>query len=780
MNENDKKKLQDVIDMAEDDMLSTNPELATTLSLGKRSRIPSASKSSDHEGSSKEHGEAHVTASVGSNEDLDFLDEDLLRNRESMETGYVGQNSEVQWLRSVQRQSQQDEGEPSGLPYGPPGTSKHANDARSKALHQRREEGGSVPIRHVTDASFYLDSDNIELDIVVNPYELPDPDIAEQLVVCYMSTIHSTFPVLPRSFEDQARRFIASLRQNRAFHVPDRWRALLNLIFAIGAKYSHLTRKQWQGDERDHLVYMTRASHLLNMNSTVMFISSPDLVLVQATAVFSVYFLTIGHVSRAWLMIGVSIRLAMALGLHVRNEDPSADAIKKEMLLRTWWSLHSIECLVSSITGRPPTISNSDCTVPLPAASLEHEQPLSKRRPSGVPSQRSYESSQTSSSAGTDEYLVNTTKIEVLTQNVLASLYAPRTASRSWQDVQISIKELLHDLEAWSAHAFSGAKTSTGPQRHSQVEREHLILLMHYWSTKILITRPCLCRTERRIQNESDASASFNVQMANICVTSARQLVSLFPAEPDLDFVYVKAPWWSVIHLFMQCAAVLLLEIGYQAQHTKDDNASITADIQRLINWLHVMRQDDPVAGRAHSIVRRILQNVAPILRDKASELLDKGSADSASNRQTPGFHDASQGNQNNIVDWAQGNLFDGSASVKGHQYYPQDVDQSSFGSAQPSQGHSAYGDDPLADLWLSGTFGNPFINSWDESIPWGGIQSPRFNASTLQANQEQDIGDMNLYPGSNVEQVHPQQQQSQQYYYQGSGWQQAEWQHPQ
>jgi len=234
----------------------------------------------------------------------------------------------------------------------------------------------------------------------------------------------------------------------------------------------------------------------------------------------------------------------------------------------------------------------------------------------------------------------------------------------------------------------------------------------------------------------------------------------------------------------MQCAAVLLLEIGYQAQHTKDDNASITADIQKLINWLHVMRQNDPVAGRAHHVVRRILQNVAPVLQDKAAELLDSGSADSASNRQIPGFHDISHGVQNDVVDWAQGNLFDGSASVSGHQYYPQDVDQSSFGSAQPSQDYSAYRDNARDNLRLSGTFGNPFINNWDESIPLGGIQSPWYNASTLQANQEEDIGDMNLCPGSNVEQFRPQQQQSQQYYSQqtsqGSGWPQAQWQHPQ
>jgi hypothetical protein len=129
-------------------------------------------------------------------------------------------------------------------------------------------------------------------------------------------------------------------------------------------------------------------------------------------------------------MIGISIRLALALGLHLRNEDPAADTTKKEMLLRTWWSLHSIECLVSSITGRPPIISNSDCTVPLPAASLDDE-PASKRRPSTL--SRSHETSQTCSSTGSDEYLVSTIKLELLTQKLLTSLYAPRTASRSWQ-----------------------------------------------------------------------------------------------------------------------------------------------------------------------------------------------------------------------------------------------------------------------------------------------------------------------------------------------------------
>lgn len=269
---------------AEDDMITPHP--ATSVKqLGKRPRKSSINSDSPEARSpARNNGEAYVTASVGSNEDLDFLDEDLMRTRESRETGFVGQNSEVQWLRSVQRQAESNDTEQYGLPHGPPGTSDNAINQRSDALHQRREENHTT-VRHVTDATFYLDSDNIELDIAVNPYELPDPKIAEQLLDCYLSTVHSSFPILPQCFEDQVRRFIGSMKQNKAFQVPDRWRALLNLVFAIGAKYSHLIGTEWQGDERDHLVYMTRASHLLGMNNTVMLISGPDLSLVEAVSV---------------------------------------------------------------------------------------------------------------------------------------------------------------------------------------------------------------------------------------------------------------------------------------------------------------------------------------------------------------------------------------------------------------------------------------------------------------------------------------------------------------
>ena len=196
------------------------------------------------------HGEAMVTASVGSNEHLDYVGEDLLRSRESRETGYVGQNSEIQWLRSVQRQSESGNTDPYGQRYGPPGASRDAAKDRSDAMHERRQHAKPGSMGHITDATFYLDSDNIALDIAVDPYEMPAPKVAEKLFNHYLNSVHGTFPLMPTHFEDQFRRYINSLKSGKDFQVPDNWRAIMNLLLAIGAKYSQLVEADWAGEER--------------------------------------------------------------------------------------------------------------------------------------------------------------------------------------------------------------------------------------------------------------------------------------------------------------------------------------------------------------------------------------------------------------------------------------------------------------------------------------------------------------------------------------------------
>ena len=82
----------------------------------------------------------------------------------------------------------------------------------------------------------------------------------------------------------------------------------------------------------------------------------------------------------------------------------------------------------------------------------------------------------------------------------------------------------------------------------SELTQEQLLLGMCYYSTKMTITRPCLCRTEQRIKNESDTSAEFNAKSSAACVEAAQKMVALFPDKPDPKWIYRMGPWWSVVH----------------------------------------------------------------------------------------------------------------------------------------------------------------------------------------------------------------------------------------
>ena len=123
----------------------------------------------------------------------------------------------------------------------------------------------------------------------------------------------------------------------------------------------------------------------------------------------------------------------MSLGLHLRNEVPGVDAHRKRTLEKMWWSLHSIETLVSSITGRPPTISIEDTTVPLPKETSPDDQPASKRSLSNAAQMSPEASPRASSSTNPVDYLNSNLNIALLTQKSLNGLYSPRIATKSWQ-----------------------------------------------------------------------------------------------------------------------------------------------------------------------------------------------------------------------------------------------------------------------------------------------------------------------------------------------------------
>jgi hypothetical protein len=218
------------------------------------------------------------STSITSDDDRDYLEEDLLDDQGSTGTGYLGRNSQVQWMRTLQRKL--DHSKDNDEPYAPPShDSWEASAKRTEALDARRKEpGNNGPL---SDYYFYLDDQElVEID-QVDPHTIPPAETATRLFEFYQRAVHGPFRILDYQFEDQLGTYYEVTQAGGMMDVDPKWSAILNLVFAIGARYSHLVGADWQADNRDHLVYMSRAVHFLGLKSISSLICAPDRLLIQ-------------------------------------------------------------------------------------------------------------------------------------------------------------------------------------------------------------------------------------------------------------------------------------------------------------------------------------------------------------------------------------------------------------------------------------------------------------------------------------------------------------------
>jgi len=198
-----------------------------------------------------------------------------------VEAGYLGQISEVQWLQSLRSRVQTVE----TIFVGPLDVSATLSHPPSPVFATSPTSVPASPVTHVALTNYYLDDDGIKLAECGNPFELPPEHTASLLFNCFTRTVHASFPLLPATLEGQLNQYYNLVRSGQAIHCPEKWFALVNLVFAIGAKFSHLIKADWRADDLDHVVYLSRAFQLLSMNDTIVVLSTPDLSTTQVTDV---------------------------------------------------------------------------------------------------------------------------------------------------------------------------------------------------------------------------------------------------------------------------------------------------------------------------------------------------------------------------------------------------------------------------------------------------------------------------------------------------------------
>lgn len=419
------------------------------------------------------------------------------------------------------------------------------------------------------------------------------------------------------------------------------------------------------------------------------------------------------------------------------------------MLGQTWWTLHCVECLLSAITGRPPTIAYEDCTVSIPGEQELSRGDLPAKRTNIEPeitTKPRQNSGDRHQSYSPGRYAVDHIKITIIIQEVLINLYSPRTAAKSWLVVQSHMSNALDKLAEWRKEAIPTISRTYNRKNKAVHERQQFLLRAEFWSTKMLITRPCLCRIQQRIPNESATSANFNAANAEECVGAAIEMAKLFPDEPDLDFIYSQGPWWSVNRLsksppdafrvcnshcsVMQCIAVLLLDVTFQHKDTGSTNPSDIASIKKMMRWLRAMKHNDPVSDKADKVLRKILEQVAPSLQTMAKDLLAYNDGQTMTWQVTTQRRlEEHSAMQNDDSSQLYGSMPPSNVQGMGADF-PQHQEQRNQEHQNQERQQSCdfrHGEDQFSAMQSSPaqmTFGNPFFLPFDQHVPFANMQN--------------------------------------------------------
>ena len=227
---------------------------------------------------------ASRSSSVEPPESVDHTDEDYNRDEVARATGYIGKSSEITWLQKLSREVIDEDGH-----WGSTNDLVDDTGLPSPSMTPRADAKNDPT---VASSNYHIDDLDMAATAQIDVYDAPSRDTATKLFNAYLTSVHPSYPIIGIStFVSQFQVFF-----NQPSVKPgNKWLAILNLIFAVGAKYAHLTDADWKGDEDDHQVYFFRAKGL-SLDDQLL--QHPDLQQLQAEGLASIYLLACGHINR--------------------------------------------------------------------------------------------------------------------------------------------------------------------------------------------------------------------------------------------------------------------------------------------------------------------------------------------------------------------------------------------------------------------------------------------------------------------------------------------------
>ncbi|KAF9925201.1 hypothetical protein FBU30_004981 [Linnemannia zychae] len=184
---------------------------------------------------------------------------------------------------------------------------------------------------------------------------LPSPEVMEHLFDIHFRFVHPVLPMIHRkSFYEQ-------------FRGPDPPSPhLLFAVLGLASRFSDnpaFRTPQPGADRPPCTIFYERAKELIKEEY-----DNSQVGTVQALLLMAIQQMGFCESQRAWLHVGMAIRMAQDLGLNIdpSEQEQIRNPVLAEQRRRTWWSCYVVERLVCAGLGRPLSITQEDCETSFP------------------------------------------------------------------------------------------------------------------------------------------------------------------------------------------------------------------------------------------------------------------------------------------------------------------------------------------------------------------------------------------------------------------------------
>ncbi|KAF9904802.1 hypothetical protein EC991_002306 [Linnemannia zychae] len=397
----------------------------------------------------------------------------------------------------------------------------------SPMFYNRRHWGGySIREREQPAAQKFLD----------NP-DLPSPELMTSLLNLYFTYVHPFAPVFVWS------KFLKRLQTKQ--YSPS-FLFLLNSIFALAARFSDdlSLRTDPTKPETVGVRFVEKAKEILDT-----IYDAPDMYCVGALVLLSYQQMGTGGGYRAWMFIGLSIRMAQHLGLNrdCMKLNPHMPLLDREERNRIWWTCFVADRLVSVSFGRPQGINEHDVDATYPEG-IDEENIQLEYRLDGATTTLS------GPSPHSEKNFVYMASLTRIMGRVMISLYSPLSRATAMSSSLMNpapLEQLDKELTDWLLTLPPHLQF-----RSVQQEPGNFVCTLHmtFYTTLILLHRPYSHSSAYNNPNDSSISLSICTSAANNCIEMASNLMRA--ADGNRDVPRLKCLLHSAVFNFFTAGLV--------------------------------------------------------------------------------------------------------------------------------------------------------------------------------------------------------------------------------